>query len=74
MTLGVVLMVEACRGEVKLKVGKAVALLMGREMGGRSGNSGIYSQEKSTGLYFTSFDTERFWVGKTPYLIILMPF
>lgn len=40
MTLGVLLLVEVSRGEVKLKVGKAVVLLMGREMGGRSGNSG----------------------------------
>lgn len=40
MTLGALLMVEASKGEVKLKVGKAVVLLMGREMGGRSGNSG----------------------------------
>lgn len=43
VTLGVLLMVEASRGEVKLKVGKAVVLLMGREMGGRSGNSGTSS-------------------------------
>lgn len=35
----VLLMFEAGRGEVKLNVGKA-EVLMGREMTGRSGNSG----------------------------------
>lgn len=52
MTLGVLLMVAVSRGEVKLKVGKAVVLLMGREMGGRSGNSGTWIQKINRGLFF----------------------
>lgn len=66
VTLGVLLLVEASWGEVKLKVGKAVVLLIGREMGGRSGNSGTWSQNINRGLVLSG--TELFYRPGKRYL------